>query len=82
MVTYCRGWSVFNTFLTPTRRGCAGRKKEDMTLAGSMTIRIYDSEIREVYHDLGYWIINQTFWYPDNKYTEETAKEAFLNRDK
>lgn len=30
MVTHCRGWSVFDTFLTPTRRGCAGRKKEDM----------------------------------------------------
>lgn len=52
-----------------------------MTIAGSMTIRIYDSEIRSIYHDLGYWIINQSYWYPDNKYTEETAKEAFLNRD-
>lgn len=59
-----------------------GERREDMTLAGRMTIRIYDSEIREVYHDLGYWIINQTYWYPDNKYTEETAKEAFLNREK
>lgn len=47
-----------------------------------MTIGIYDSEIREVCHDLGYWIINQSYWYPDSKYTEETAKEAFLNREK
>lgn len=53
-----------------------------MTLAGSMTISIYDSEIHEIHHDLGYWIINNTYWYPDNKYTEEQAKEAFLNRDR
>lgn len=53
-----------------------------MTIVDSTTIRIYDSAIREVCHDLGYWIINQTYWYPDNKYTEETAKEAFLNRGK
>lgn len=53
-----------------------------MTVAGSMTIRIYDSEIHSVHHDLGYWIINKTYWYPDNKYTEEQAKEAFLNRDR
>ena len=59
-----------------------GERREDMAMAGSMTIRIYDSEIREVYHDLGYWIINQTYWYPDNKYTEQTAKEAFLNMEK
>lgn len=59
-----------------------GERREDMAIAGSMTIRIYNSEIREVCHDLGYWIINQTYWYPDNKYTEETAKEAFLNREK
>ena len=51
-----------------------------MTLAGSMTI--YDSEIREVAHDLGHWIINQSHWYSDNKYTEEQAKQAFLNRNK
>ena len=53
-----------------------------MTLAGSMTISIYDSEIREVAHDLGHWIINQSHWYPDNKYTEEQAKEVFLNKNK
>ena len=47
-----------------------------------MTVEIYDMEIREVHHDLGYWIINQSYWYPDNKYTEESAKEKFLNRRK
>lgn len=53
----------------------------NMTLAGSMTISIYDSEIHEIHHDLGYWIINTTYWYPDNKYTEEQAKAAFLSKD-
>ena len=53
-----------------------------MALAGSMTISIYDSEIREITHDLGHWIINQSHWYPDNKYTEEQAKQAFFNRNK
>ncbi len=47
-----------------------------------MTVKIYDMEIREIHHDLGYWIINQSYWYADNKYTEETARKAFLNRDK
>ena len=53
-----------------------------MTLAGSMTISIYDSEIRNIYHDLGYWIINLCYWYPDTKYTREQAIEAFKNKDK
>lgn len=53
-----------------------------MTLAGSMTISIYDSEIRNIYHDLGYWIINLRYWYPDTKYTREQAIEAFKNKDK
>ncbi len=53
-----------------------------MTLAGTMTIGIYDSEIKEMHHDLGYWIINQSYWYADDKYNEETAKEAFLNRNR
>lgn len=53
-----------------------------MTLAGSMTISIYDSEIRNIYHDLGYWIINLRYWYPDTKYTKEQAIEAFKNKDK
>lgn len=30
-----------------------------MMIAGSMTMRIYNSEIHEIYHDLGYWIINR-----------------------
>ena len=53
-----------------------------MALAGSMTISIYDSEIRNIYHDLGYWIINLCYWYPDAKYTREQAIEAFKNKDK
>lgn len=53
-----------------------------MTLAGNVTMAIYNSEIREVAHLDGYIIINQTYWYPESKYTEETAKETFLNRDK
>ena len=57
-------------------------RKKDMTLAGSMTISIYDSEIRNIYHDLGYWIINLCYWYPDTKYTKEQAIEAFKNKDK
>lgn len=45
-----------------------------------MLLAIYDSEIREIAHDLGYWIINQSHWYSDKKYTEEQAKEAYLRR--
>ncbi len=48
-----------------------------MMIAGSMTMAIYNSEIHEIYHDLGYWIINQSHWYPDKKYTKEQAIEAF-----
>ena len=61
------------------KRNKKGRDR--MTLAGSMTISIYDSEIHEIHHDLGYWIINETYWYPDNKYTEDQAKAAFLSKD-
>ncbi len=50
-----------------------------MTIAGSMTIPIYDSEIREVKHFNGYIIINQGYWLPENKYTEETAIEKYLS---
>ena len=57
-------------------------RKKDMTLAGSMTISIYDSEIINIYHDLGYWIINLHYWYPDTKYTKGQAIEAFKNKDK
>ena len=42
----------------------------------------YNSEIREIAHFNGYIIINQSYWYPESKYTEEEAKEKFLNRDK
>lgn len=52
-----------------------------MTIAGNMTMGIYNSEIREIAHFGGYIIINQSYWYPEDKYTEETAKIAFLNRD-
>lgn len=52
-----------------------------MTIAGSMTMAIYNNEIREIAHFGGYIIINQSFWYPENKYTEDEAKKAFLNRD-
>ena len=45
-----------------------------MTLAGSMTIEMYNSEIREVAHDLGYWIINQSYWYPDDKRNHGKSK--------
>lgn len=58
------------------------REEKDMAIAGSMTISIYDSEIRNIYHDLGYWIINLCYWYPDTKYTKEQAIEAFKNKDK
>lgn len=51
-----------------------------MTYAGSMTMSIYNSEIREIHHDLGYWIINQSYWYSDKKYTKEQAIEKFKNR--
>lgn len=47
-----------------------------------MTVELYDSEIREVAHFNGYIIINQSYWYPESKYTEEKAKEKFLNRNK
>lgn len=49
-----------------------------MTIAGSMTTAIYDSEIRKVEHFNGYIIINQSYWLPENKYTEEKAVEKYL----
>lgn len=45
-----------------------------------MTIELYDMEVREIAHDLGYWIINQSYWYPENKYTKEQAIEVFMNQ--
>lgn len=58
-----------------------------MALAGIHTISIYNSKIREIGHMTAfdgtrYIIINQTHWYPADKYTDETAKLAFLNRNK
>lgn len=53
-----------------------GESKKDMT------VEIYDMEVREVEHYNGYIIINQSYWYPESKYTEETAKEKFLSRSK
>ncbi len=47
-----------------------------------MTVEMYDMEVREVVHFNGYIIINQSYWYSENKYTEETAKEKFLRRNK
>lgn len=45
-----------------------------------MTIELYDMEVREIAHDLGYWIINQSYWYPENKYTKEQAIKEFMNQ--
>ena len=43
-----------------------------------MTVEIYDTEVREIHHDLGYWIINQSYYYSDTKYTKEQAIEKFM----
>ena len=45
-------------------------------------MELYDMEIKEIYHDLGYWIINQSHWYPDSKYTKGQLIEAFINKNK
>lgn len=41
-----------------------------------MLLAIYDSEIREIAHDLGYWIINQSHWYSDKKIYRRTGKRS------
>lgn len=46
-----------------------------------MTVSTYNMEVREVYHDLGYWIINQSYYYSDKKYTREQAIEAFIKEN-
>lgn len=51
---------------------------------GIHEISIYNSEVREVGHFTAfdgtkYIIINQSYWYPSAKYTDETAKQAFLS---
>lgn len=42
-----------------------------------MNIKLYDSKVREVYDDLGFIIINQSYWYPKAKYTKEQAVAEF-----
>lgn len=46
-----------------------------------MTVEMYDMEIREIAHDTingkEWIIINQSFWYPADRYTEETAIETW-----
>lgn len=48
-----------------------------------MTVEMYDSKIREVAHFTNAWgesfiIINQSYWYDANKYTEEQAIEDWM----
>lgn len=43
-------------------------------------MKIYNSQIREIQHYLGYWVINQSYWYLDTKYTKEQAIKEFLSR--
>lgn len=46
-----------------------------------MTVEMYDMEIRELAHEVingkGWYIINQSYWYPDDIYTKESAIEAW-----
>lgn len=81
-VRYIMYYITINREQTTRAQSREKERKKDMALAGSMTISIYDSEIRNIYHDLGYWIINLCYWYPDAKYTREQAIEAFKNKDK
>lgn len=46
-----------------------------------MTVELYDMEIREIAHFNGFIIINQSYWYRESEYTEEQAKEKFLNKN-
>lgn len=48
-----------------------------------MTVQTYDTEIRELAHftneaGRSYIIINQTYWYSADNYTDETAAAAYL----
>ncbi len=50
-----------------------------------MTVTTYDMEVREIAHCTDGWgkkhiIINQSYWYPADKYTEEEAVEKFMKR--
>ena len=50
-----------------------------MKIQGSILYESYFNEIQEIAHDLGYIIINQSYWYPESKYTEKEAIEKYLN---
>lgn len=54
------------------------REKTAERTDSEMTVEVYDMEVREVHHDLGYWIINQSYYYSDTKYTKEQAIEKFM----
>jgi hypothetical protein len=48
-----------------------------------MSERLYDATVREVARFVGYGgreyiIINQSYWYPADVYTEETAKIEYM----
>ena len=48
-----------------------------------MTVRLYDATVREVVRVVGYGgkeyiVINQSYWYPADMYTEETAKLEYM----
>lgn len=53
--------------------------KDDKVFCGSITT--YNMEIRQIYHDLGAWIINQSYWYPDKNYTLEEAISEFIREN-
>ncbi len=50
-----------------------------MKVQGTALYNSYFSEIQEITHDLGYIIINQSYWYPESKYTEEEAIKKYLS---
>lgn len=58
----------------------ARRKKgSKMEIQGRVLYESYFNEVHEIAHDLGYIIINQSYWYPESKYTEQQAIEKYLN---
>lgn len=46
-----------------------------------MTVREYDSQVREVAHYNGYIVVNQSYWYPENQYTEAEAISRFKKKN-
>lgn len=50
-----------------------------MKIQGSILYESYFNKVHEIAHDLGYIIINQSYWYPESKYTEQQAIEKYLN---